>query len=315
MNKETFEHLDPEYKNKTVETLLSNMEALTEVSEIITKDEGKKKKKRKLTQLIEDSPYSLVGSSISALAIAGTGAVGIYALTKDDVPVMKQNIDGLDLRKPISKIKGTNAFREIAPKYMDRLKQDFNLTDVQAAGILGNLGHESGGFTVMQEIKPTKGRGGLGYAQWTGPRRVKFEELARETGMSYDDPELNYLMLRTELETHYKKTITKLRTAKTIKEAVYIFERGFERSGDVNRQGVIVKQGHYNKRYEYAQKALELNEHHEYTKEISQGSPYSYDVITTPKQEKTKNKQISTSTEKTISLSSISPTPSKNRQN
>ena len=55
-----------------------------------------------------------------------------------------------------------------------RLMRDLGLTDLQAAGLLGNLGHESGGFRQLQEVAPAVAgsRGGWGLAQWTGPRRV-----------------------------------------------------------------------------------------------------------------------------------------------
>ena len=64
-------------------------------------------------------------------------------------------------------------FREMAPRLMRLLIEDFNLTVTDAAAIMGNGGHESLGFTKLQEMKPTvKGsRGGWGLMQWTGPRR------------------------------------------------------------------------------------------------------------------------------------------------
>ena len=51
---------------------------------------------------------------------------------------------------------------------------------VQAAGILGNIGWECGGFKQLQEQNPVMGgRGGLGWCQWTAGRRTQFEEWLR----------------------------------------------------------------------------------------------------------------------------------------
>ena len=65
---------------------------------------------------------------------------------------------------------------EIGPRLVADLARDFNLTPAQAAGIAGNLAHETGGFKHMQEIQPMipGSRGGYGFAQWTGPRRRAF---------------------------------------------------------------------------------------------------------------------------------------------
>src|SRR5437868_1683750 len=74
----------------------------------------------------------------------------------------------------------------LAARYMADLIRDFELEDFQAAGIVGNGGTESGGFEKLQEISPTAGRGGLGHFQWTGPRRVAFEQwIARNASKGY----------------------------------------------------------------------------------------------------------------------------------
>ncbi|MBV8338006.1 MAG: hypothetical protein JO358_21770, partial [Alphaproteobacteria bacterium] len=55
---------------------------------------------------------------------------------------------------------------------MNSLVKDLTLTAEQAAGILGNIGWECGLFNHLQEQNPIGGgRGGLGWCQWTGPRR------------------------------------------------------------------------------------------------------------------------------------------------
>lgn len=45
-------------------------------------------------------------------------------------------------------------FRERAPLIMRRLMSEFAIDATSAAAIVGNLGHESGGFRDLQEKKP-----------------------------------------------------------------------------------------------------------------------------------------------------------------
>jgi hypothetical protein len=65
--------------------------------------------------------------------------------------------------------KPSGLFEKRAAQVMQSLISDFGLTDVQAAGILGNIAYETTGFRVVEEINPNMvGRGGFGYAMWTG---------------------------------------------------------------------------------------------------------------------------------------------------
>ena len=79
------------------------------------------------------------------------------------------------------------ACRRLGP----RLMRDLGLSDVQAAGLLGNLGHETGGFRHLQEIAPAVPGppGRLWPAQWTGPRRGALEGWCRARGPDPADPE------------------------------------------------------------------------------------------------------------------------------
>jgi hypothetical protein len=61
-------------------------------------------------------------------------------------------------------------FRAKAPVIMQKLVGELGLRDEQAAGVLGNIGHECMGFQSLQEVKPIRGgEGGWGWCQWTGP--------------------------------------------------------------------------------------------------------------------------------------------------
>jgi hypothetical protein len=126
------------------------------------------------------------------------------------------------------------SFNEVGPKLVADLKRDFGLTDVQAASVVGNLAHESAGFGTMQEVKPLVpgSRGGFGYAQWTGPRRVAFEGWARSNGLDPTSYDANYGFLRHELaNTGEGKVLADLRAAQDPQTATRIFSDQFLRPG------------------------------------------------------------------------------------
>jgi len=123
-------------------------------------------------------------------------------------------------------------FRAKAPGVMQQLIADFDFTDFQAAGILGNIGHECLGFTKLQEIHPVGGgRGGYGWCQWTGPRRRAFEAWAAQEGLPLDSDEANYGFLKRELETTEHATVPAVKRASTLEDAVLAFQTKFERPG------------------------------------------------------------------------------------
>lgn len=141
-----------------------------------------------------------------------------------------------------------STFDQKAPGIIGRLQEDFNLTKDQAAGIVGNLGHESGGFRHMQELRPTVpgSRGGFGWAQWTGPRRRQFEAWSKEKGLDPTSDEANYGFLKHELQTTERKSLAAVRGTDNARDATIAFENAFERSG--------VKA--YGSRLAYSQRAL-----------------------------------------------------------
>jgi hypothetical protein len=122
----------------------------------------------------------------------------------------------------------------IGSRISSDLQRDFGLTPSQAAGVIGNLGHESGGFKYYQEINPTAGRGGAGWAQWTGPRRTAFENYTRANGLNPNSYQANYGFLKNELTGTHSSALAALRKAQTVKDAVYAFERQFEKAGVKN---------------------------------------------------------------------------------
>lgn len=129
-----------------------------------------------------------------------------------------------------------SVFTEKAPAWMRMLMADFGLDDIGAAAIMGNLGHESGGFRYYQEIKPTipGSKGGLGVAQWTGPRRREFEAYCERNHLDPKSDKANYGYLYVELKGSEAAAIPAVQKAVGLSAKVAAFERSFERAGVIN---------------------------------------------------------------------------------
>lgn len=142
-------------------------------------------------------------------------------------------------------------FREIAPRLKRDLMRDFGLSSEEASAIIGNAGHESGGMATMQEISPTvKGsRGGLGYFQWTGPRRREFEAYLAENDLTADSYEGNYGNLKRELQGAFSGALRAVKNAVGLNNKVKAFEQNYEWAG--------IK--HYSNRLNWAKQALGID--------------------------------------------------------
>lgn len=124
-------------------------------------------------------------------------------------------------------------FRDHAVEIMQKLMTAFDLEAYMAAGIMGNLGHESGGLTELREIGQPDGRGGYGWAQWTGPRARTFLSWCTLSGFDWHSVDGNLGYLIHELE-HDHNTIPALLKTKDIESAAISFERNYERAGVIN---------------------------------------------------------------------------------
>lgn len=121
-------------------------------------------------------------------------------------------------------------FRQKAPGVMRDLIRDLDLTTIQAAGILGNIGVECAGFRLLQEQRPLKGgRGGWGWCQWTGPRRRAFEKWANENNLNFSDDSTNYGYLLVELKGEYARCVRSLKQTSTVDAATTDFMNTFEK--------------------------------------------------------------------------------------
>jgi hypothetical protein len=115
----------------------------------------------------------------------------------------------------------------VPERLMGDLQADLDLADFQAAGIVGNLARETGNFQFLRELNPLVpgSRGGIGYAQWTGPRHDTFLEFVGDADpMRY---EVNYAFLIEELEGPYVRVLDRLRETETLGEATEVFMRGY----------------------------------------------------------------------------------------
>jgi Phage tail lysozyme len=121
-------------------------------------------------------------------------------------------------------------FRQKAPAIMRDLMRDLGLSETQAAGILGNIGWECGGFKQLQEQNPVMGgRGGLGWCQWTASRRAEFERWLAENGFNYQNDAANYGFLLNELRGSQAASVRAIRQAPNLEAATNEFMRVFER--------------------------------------------------------------------------------------
>ena len=135
------------------------------------------------------------------------------------------------------------------------LMEDLKLEVHQAAGLVGNQGHETSGYTRLQEAKPTVpgSKGGYGWSQWTGQRRKNFEDWCRQRSLAMSSDEANYGYTVAELKrTVWRGFLKKLREAPTLEEACFLVHAEYERSADA-QDGTFKS---YPSRMTWAQRAL-----------------------------------------------------------
>lgn len=124
------------------------------------------------------------------------------------------------------------SFVEKAPVIMRRLMQDVpQLKDFHVAGVMGNIGRETGGFRLMQELRPRKGRGGLGWLQWTGDRRIDFETFCRPPRPGPLTDEGNYAFMKHEMLGKEKPAFDLFAATNDIDRATFVFMDKYERPG------------------------------------------------------------------------------------
>lgn len=116
-------------------------------------------------------------------------------------------------------------FTDKVIKYTPRLMKDLGITRVQACGVWGNTGTETGGFRHLQELNPTVAgsKGGYGWMQWTGPRRRAYEAWCKKNNLNPSDDESNYKYLVYETLNIETKSLIQLRKTTTVEAATETF--------------------------------------------------------------------------------------------
>ena len=124
-------------------------------------------------------------------------------------------------------------FNKWAVEFIALLMKDFNLDLHSAVAIVGNAGHESGGFKQLQELKPlvAGSKGGWGIMQWTGPRRREAEAYWKRNNLNPSDMMANYKFLYVELKGSEGKALAALIAAPTLELKVESFCNRFLRPG------------------------------------------------------------------------------------
>lgn len=133
--------------------------------------------------------------------------------------------------------------KQQAVKVANRLMQDFGLTKEQAAGVAGNLYHESAGMNSNvnefgsdpngQPFGPPNGtQFGYGWAQWTGDRKTAYLDYSKSIGLDPSSPAANYAMLSHELSGSEAGTLDALKSTSTPEDAAVAFRKVFERAAN-----------------------------------------------------------------------------------
>jgi hypothetical protein len=112
--------------------------------------------------------------------------------------------------------------------------KEAGLTKAQIAGVLGNFQLESGFNPRVNEggkVGAPMGRGGYGFAQWTGGRQTNLINFAKGRKMDPGDPNLQAQFLVHELQGPEKRAFESLKGAVSPEESARRFLTDFERAG------------------------------------------------------------------------------------
>lgn len=123
-------------------------------------------------------------------------------------------------------------FRAKATAIMRALMAELDITAEDAAAILGNIGQETGGFSLLYEANKPRADQGFGWAQWTRDRRDQFEKWAKGNGFDPHSDEANLGFLVHELtNTWEKRALPALRQTDGLEAKTLSFMRLYERPG------------------------------------------------------------------------------------
>ncbi len=135
---------------------------------------------------------------------------------------------------------------KVAKMYMDNLQRDFGLTKNQAAGVVGNLWHESAGMNsgmnqnggITGDIGKNMAednQNGSGIAQWSGARKQGLIDYAREHGLATTSQAASYGFMRQELTTGgYQDAISAVKSTSDVAGATQAFSESYLKPSEPN---------------------------------------------------------------------------------
>ncbi len=162
----------------------------------------------------KDSPVRLARSSYTDTALidgqkveydmykfkVNKDGTGFVPLSEDEKVFIKMDVEGEGL--PSQSLSIDEEYNtEISNKLLKDLKVAFpDLSQKQLGAIIGNLHHESGGFTRYQQIMGE----GVSYAQWSGDRKKQFLNFAKDNKLDPKSYEAGSKFLIKELQENRK---------------------------------------------------------------------------------------------------------------
>ncbi len=181
------------------------------------------------------APGPVAGSAGPAAAAASTPASGPAAA------------DSASSGGGLSSAAQTTALTEgesekVAGQWKQSLQKDFGLTNDQAAGVVGNLWHESAGMNsgITQGGKigepnanmADDNGNGYGIAQWGGSRKQGLMDFAQKNGLPASSQAANYGYLKQELSGSYASAIDAVKGTSDVASATAAFANAFEKPSD-----------------------------------------------------------------------------------
>lgn len=181
-------------------------------------------------QISADDPRAAFLKDVSAAdlkkagieSVTGAGGKQTYQM----LPTAASQMTDEELKKKIGSEKFEGGFASKSAKLTSDLMKDLGLTREQAAGLVGNLAHESAGLNINIEEKVANKHGtkGYGLAQWTDNppgrgRRTQLANFAESNGLPINSYEAQYKFLLQELQTTESRALNLLKSAKTPEEA------------------------------------------------------------------------------------------------
>jgi hypothetical protein len=130
---------------------------------------------------------------------------------------------------------------KIKLKHTIPLMKDLNLSRVQACGIWGNIGGETGGLKYLQELHPVVpgSKGGEGWKQWTGPRRRAYDLWCKQHNYDPTADEANIGYVIWEGQNTESHAINQLRRTSTLEAATETYMKLDLRPGAPHLEGRI----------------------------------------------------------------------------